>query len=392
MNKNKNYRNTFIRITKENVAKVDNAELGVKQGDTVVFEKSQILETLEEWAHRKKDMKYYLIEHDADEDNVHFHIVIEFGKTSQSRFSTLKKQFPYGSIERCKYGVKNCVRYLVHADQPEKYPYSWDEIETNAPAKLESYKIPGRYAMDLKLKLITDKIISGEIREYEIPKLVEPEVYVRYAQKIKNALDYRQRKVLLDTKRSVSVIVLQGKPGVGKSTMARAFAQSKGKSICFSSSSNDCVQDYAGEDILVLDDFDHKAFKIEDFMKLTDPHNNTSIKSRYRNKLFIGDTILIATNIPITSWYLRENQRHRSALFRRITSVLDFGELSSELTVDYSVNSIREYDEIDPINGLTDHIVVLIPESRGTFDLKKYIDAHETEKRKEKIINELKNL
>ena len=56
------------------------------------------------------------------------------------------------------------------------------------------------------------------------------------------------------------------------------------------------------------------------------------------------------------------------------------------------MNSIREYDEIDPINGLTDHIVVLIPESRGTFDLKKYIDAHETEKRKEKIINELKNL
>ena len=57
-------------------------------------------EKLMSWTERKKDIRYYLIEHNEDENNRHFHIVLDFGDTAQARFSTLKKLFPYGDIDR----------------------------------------------------------------------------------------------------------------------------------------------------------------------------------------------------------------------------------------------------------------------------------------------------
>ena len=57
-------------------------------------------------------------------------------------------------------------------------------------------------------------------------------------------------------------------------------------------------QEYAGQDIFVYDDFNYSRNKIEDMLKAFDPHNLTSVSARYKNKLFIGDTIFVCTNTP----------------------------------------------------------------------------------------------
>lgn len=390
--KNMNYRNAFVRVSATNLAKSDNKDLGVNAGDTITYTRADIEEKLKSWIERKKDIRYYLIEHNEDENNRHFHIVLDFGDTSQARFSTLKKMFPYGDIERCKGGVKNCVRYLVHADQPEKTPYDWDDIVTNAKDKLEGYKIPGQRSVDAKLEYILGEIYAGRIREYEIAEKIEPEIYVRYAAKIKSAFEYREKKVMLDSNREITVIVLQGTTGLGKSTYAKAYAEKMGKKYCLSSASNDPCQDYGGEDVLILDDYNPINLRIEDFMKMIDPHNNASIKSRYRNKRFIGDTIIITTNTDITRWYPRAAAVHRSAMFRRITTVLNFVSRNEFGEVQYEVCSIREYDEKNSRSGVIDHQVVLVPEEKAVFDLGRYIDINGDEKNKKKIINILKEI
>ncbi len=392
--KNSNMRNAFLRISKNNVVKTDNAALGIKKGDVVSYSKEQILEILDLWAQSKTGLKYYFIEHDADEKNKHYHLVLEFGNQSQCRFSTLKNKFPYGDIEKCRHGVKTCVQYLVHMNDPQKHQYSWNEVVTNSPLKLESYKIPGHYAENVMLKTVVDKIIDGQIREYEIPEKIDHDLYVKYANRIKNAFDYRQKMIQLDSGRSINVVVLQGKPRVGKTTFAREYAKKNGKSFCLSSSSNDPLQDYSGEDCFALDDFNHEAFAIEDFMKLIDPHSNTSIKSRYKNKKFIGDTMFVITNVSITEWYSKQRGIHRSALFNRITAVFEFGDLSREGVVDYTINSIREFDEEIDRNGKKEkiHRTVLVPEGKGRFELWKYVDISSDAEKKQKIIEELKEL
>ena len=126
--------------------------------------------------------------------------------------------------------------------------------------------------------------------------------------------------------------------------MAKAYAKTRGKSIYFTSSSNDPLQDYTGQDILCFDDFDYTSFNISDFLKAIDPFNVSSIKSRFRNKVFIGDVIIINTNIPIIKWYEEEKDELREALFKRISIVIDFNGFKYDNQVGYTTkNNVAEY-------------------------------------------------
>ena len=93
-----NMRNAFIRVSAVNHITEDNPKLGLKAGDIYKISLDDIKETLEKWAHTKKTMKYYFIMHDADPNNVHYHIVLDFDKNSVGKFSLIKKHFPYGKI------------------------------------------------------------------------------------------------------------------------------------------------------------------------------------------------------------------------------------------------------------------------------------------------------
>lgn len=175
---NKTMRTAFIRISEVNRAKVDNPELGVKAGDIVIYTLEDVLNILYAWLRTKKFV-YYVIRHNNEKDeNPHVHLVLVFPDNSTTNFKQLKRKFPYGDIETCQSKVRNCVRYLVHADNPEKIQYEWDEIVTNNKSKLEEYKLPGNTSLEVKTKIITDKILAGEIKEYEVEK-IPPDIFAK---------------------------------------------------------------------------------------------------------------------------------------------------------------------------------------------------------------------
>lgn len=84
------------------------------------------------------------------------------------------------------------------------------------------------------------------------------------------------------------------------------------------------MQDYKGEDVLILDDIRDTTFKFHDLLKILDNHTNSTITSRYSNKAFIGDTIIITTSIPISEWYFNETKEDKEQLYRRIPTQMQF--------------------------------------------------------------------
>lgn len=361
---NKKMRNAFIRITAVNVINIADESRDIKVGDVIKYTKEDILNILKNWQ-ESRDFKYYMIEHNHDEENIHYHIVLDFPNNSQSTFKTIKNKFPYGNISRCRYGVKNCVQYLVHLNDDDKEKYEWEEVITNAPDKLEDYKIPGRQNKEAKLQRVLDSIVYGDLKKYEINK-IEPDIYIRHGRKIERAFEYREKLLLANPSRDISIYVLQGSTGLGKSTFCRKWAEDNNQSIYFSSASNDPWQDYNGQDIFVYDDFRPNNIAIEDFMKSIDPYVNSTSSGRYRNKLFIGDTIFITTNINILEWFKGKDQRTREAFFRRISKVLEFEK--DTYIEGKTLIYIKEFD---------DTYSFLVEECVKDFDLGKYLSDNQ---------------
>lgn len=410
--KKKTMRTAFIRVFLFNHILKDNEEQKVKKGDIVPYTVEGINKTLDDWTASKK-FDYYMIRHDGD--NPHVHIVIEFSKKSPCAFTTLKNKFPWGHIVTCK-NVRSCVRYLTHIDDPDKKQYDWSEVKTNNPERLEE-----RYKPDVDIfnvDTVVDMILSGEIKQYEWEK-IPFEVYSSGYYRINKAFEYVENRLITNPNRNIEIYVFQGSPRVGKTTFCKAFAQKRGKSICFSSSSRDPWQDYKGQDIFVYDDFDYTKIDIEDFKKALDPYTNTTMSRRYRNTLFTGDTIIICTNIPITEWFQYSDDRSREAVFKRINYVLDFksyDELTenTELSIidlseisEYSdgasyftINKLVPTDEYktayDKNGNVADNYRIWnlksTDEKIHEFNLKNYIDTTDNEKKRADFINFIEDI
>lgn len=308
--KHTSMRNAFIRVSKVN---------DTEQGQ-IVYDYATMQQILEEWA-LTKSMKYYLKDHnnEPDDPNPHYHIVICFG--SPTPFDQIKAKFPYGKIEKPhnkgQNGVKVCVQYLVHMNDQSKKQYDFNEIITNDP-NIDNFRILTQQMQVIKLEEYIDKIASGQIREHNLTDFIEPEVFANYKTRILNALEYYRRKVMTNKDRNIQVLAFTGETGTFKTTYAKQYAKNLNKSICISSSSNDPMQDYKGEDVLVLDDIRDDTFKFNDLLKILDNHTSSTVASRYSNKAFIGDTIIITSSIGIVDWYYDLPQEDKAQLKRRI--------------------------------------------------------------------------
>ena len=361
-NKKSTMRNVFIRVSAKN---------HTKDGD-VTYTKEDIQKILDEWSQKKK-MSFYFIEHNEDEDNVHFHIVIEFAHPTA--FDVVKNHFPYGSIQECLQSydgrgkVQYSVQYLIHMNHPNKYQYKWEDVITNNLAKLEEYKVPHSMKLNARLKILLDKILNGEIREYEIEK-IEPDLYIKKYREIRKAFEYRQNIQCKDQNRNIVILGIIGPPRLGKTTFIKEYAKKNNKSICLSSSSNDPWTYYKGQDIFVLDDADFDNISIEDMMKMVDPQNNTGAKSRYYNKLFVGEMIVVISNIPVDRWYyIDADDKHREALLKRFDYFFDFNIEQDKLDKHISQYTIKkftgDYEESDVVIDSRGNVV----HSYKKFDL-----------------------
>jgi hypothetical protein len=209
------------------------------------------------------------------------------------------------------------LKYLIHRNSPNKFQYDVKDVHTNIDLEAE----------------ITDHKIIGDFKNYSYAKQIkyvadvpDSKTRLRLYKDLKLEWALYCEKLTTEGNRNMEVWFIDGNKGTGKTTFAKWYCEQKNLDYALSSSSNDPLQDYKGQKVLILDDLRDDAFKLSDLLKLLDNHTSSSTRSRYNNKVFNGDLIIITTTRPLNQWYQGENVRNedKGQLYRRIKSYIHF--------------------------------------------------------------------
>ncbi|GAK74150.1 replication protein ['Chrysanthemum coronarium' phytoplasma] len=194
--------------------------------------------------------------------------------------------------------------YMIHANRSDKYQYDEKEVVSNFDWKSEAQQdiFNRKYKMDARLKDILLKIDSGEIKEYNINDNINILENNIYSAAIEKAFKFRIRD-LKKKVRQMECVFITGMSGSGKSTLAKKIAKDKGYNAYVSSGSNDILDDYCGEECIILDDLRSYCLVLSDLLKMLDNNTASSVKSRYKNKVLECKLIIITTVKSIDDFF-----------------------------------------------------------------------------------------
>ena len=246
--------------------------------------------TIKQWAY---------ILHDKDDTRPHYHIYLNFG-TSSLDTATIAKWFSLGYekdgkeysgeqfVGKIRYRKTSALMYLTHENETQKYKHIYDRSEVTANfdfgSEIDQSKIIGNFehfSYAQQLGYVNSLPIAEKAKAYsQLRKLWEL---------------YCQCETL-KSERNLEVVFICGKGGTGKTFYAKKMLTNLGYDFCISSSSN----------------------------------TNSSVRSRFNNKVFNGKMIVITSSVPLVYWYPMCKFRHDSLeqLYRRIGSYVEVTETS----------------------------------------------------------------
>ena len=290
--------------------------------------------TIKQWAY---------ILHDKDDTRPHYHIYLNFMPNTCDT-ALVAKWFNLGwtdedgkehsgenFIEKVKGRKTDVLLYLTHGNdsQKNKHQYSPSEVHANFDfeTEIENSKILGdfeHYSYAQQLQYVNSLPLSEKAQAFT---------------KLEKLWRLRCQVLALNTDRQLQVVFICGRGGTGKTYYAKKLLQNLDYDFCISSSSNDPFQDYMGQKAIILDDLRDKSFEFEDLLKILDNDTSSSVRSRFSNKVFNGEMIVITSSVPLVYWY-KDYQYSKydelNQLYRRISCYVHMTE--TEITV---------YDELD---------------------------------------------
>lgn len=249
-----------------------------------------------------KDYAYIVHNKDVDENNKpksdHIHIALRLNnpyevKQIASWFS-VKEQY----VCRIKGRWSDMLKYLTHDNAEGKHQYADDEVVSN----YDWQDVRDSGSSDSRKNDIITKIVEGEIREYNYFNYIDVVEYDKYKKSIDNAFKYRIDKIK-GSDRVMECVFISGDSGSGKTTYAKEFAKEQGMSVYVSSGSNDVLDDYKGQDCIILDDLRPSTMGLSDLLKMLDNNTASSVKSRYKNKVLECKLIIITTILDIDTFF-----------------------------------------------------------------------------------------
>lgn len=266
---------------------------------------------LEGWKSVDK-FAYILHDKDVKKDGSpvepHYHIMIAFSSpVPTGNILARCEKFAPGvvkvqNLEKCK-KWSSAVAYLTHENVPDsgKHIYNREEVVANFDiSETINEALSGREKKNELLR----RIDSGEVREYNITDYCSVVEYAKWEKDIKKAFEYYRIKIQKDGgNRKMECIYVQGESGSGKTTMAKNFCEERGLSYFVSSGSNDPLDGYKGQEVVILDDLRPSAFRLADLLKMLDNNTASSVPSRYANKVLYCRYIIITTTLDIDTFF-----------------------------------------------------------------------------------------
>lgn len=273
---------------------------------------------------------YCIITHDKDIlpsgeiKPPHFHAVLTF--KNATTINSIAKAIGVAPqyVNKIKSTTKTAQLYLVHRNNSEKYQYSPEDVKANFDYVTFADDCPAKQ----KREHIANLIDNGTIKRYNLHAYVSVDDYAKNANYYERCFRYRQCK-LNKVDRSMQCIYIQGASGVGKTTFAKHIA--KQNHACFiSSGGKNPLDDYKGEEVIILDDTRSQNWSISDLIKLTDNNTDSLVGCRYYNKSIGECQILIITSVKSINDFFKDAQNSENEpieqFLRRITTVFKMYE------------------------------------------------------------------
>lgn len=329
-----------------------------------------------------KDFAYIDHNKDVKEDGTpvesHVHLMLRFSEVQDTKYIAKWFNVPENQLCKIKGKFADALCYLTHENAPDKYQYDESEVVSNFDFKKEKEK----KSSNLRKEEIINKIVSGEIREYNYYEYITINEYDKYRKSIDNAFKYRIDKIK-GVSRQMECVFITGDSGTGKTTYAKKIADEKGYSVFVSSGSNDPLDDYKGQDCILLDDLRPSCMGLSDLLKMLDNHTASTVKSRYKNKVLECKMIIITTTLDIDKFFnnvFSEEKETIVQLKRRCNVMLKFdmdyihnylwqgkirnyeymGKIPNPITLEMNVDNMtteQKLDKLAEILGLSKDLV-----------------------------------
>ena len=320
----------------------ENRNIKVKSCEVMQYFKYMDCDDIDEIVERIKTLtnlkSYAIITHDKDVlpsgelKPAHFHCVLTFSNatTIKSIADSIGVKMQY--VEKIRSTTKSARLYLIHRNDPDKYQYPPEDVK----ASFDYVTYVDDCPVKQKRESIAERIESGEIKQYNLCKYITIDEYSRNYRYYQRCFEYRQNK-LKGLDRNMECIFITGGSGTGKTTYAKMIASQKGFACYISSGGKNPLDNYQGEECIILDDTRSSSWNLTDFLKLTDNHTDSLVGCRYYNKSIAECKLLIVTSVKsLDEFYenaTKEDNEPKIQLLRRFKMVIDM--TLEDMTISY---------------------------------------------------------
>lgn len=327
---------------------------GVKEYCIIIHDK----DVLESWEPKKR----------------HFHAVISFVNptTIWAVAKWLKVETQY--VERLRASVKSARLYLVHRNNPEKYQYKPNDVIANFD--YVEY-VDGCKPKQNKWE-IAERIANWEIKQYNLYDFISVQEFADNKAYYDRCFLYRQNKIKT-MERNLECVFITWASHTWKTTFAKQMAYAKGYSAYVSSWGRNPLDNYEGQECIILDDLRDDTYELSDFLKLTDNNTDSLVWCRFYNKSIWECKLLIVTSIQwIQQFYKYQTNEQESQvqLFRRFKNYM---VMHKDVIRNYRFNEAKDNYElvsqfINPISVMFDKDVAcnFFNDLKATMKLEEY--------------------
>ena len=321
----------------------------------VLFDMDKLSESLKAKSHVINNYAYIIHDKDlytkADESRnpkhkagefkpAHIHLVLKFERSQPQKTKYICKWFNLAEnfVSKINGSFEDAVLYLAHINAPDKAQYDVKNITAN----FDVQSVIANADSKDKLSSIVDRILSGEIREYNKTTEIDTKllVYPDSLRVIENAFKVRAEYLQnTQSERKTTCIYICGQAGAGKTTLAKKIADTHNMDYFVSSGSNDVLDGYCQQPCLILDDIRPSALGLSDLLKLLDPHTACSIKSRYKNK-YVNCSLIILTSVLKIDEFYHNVFEHEDEPINQLKRRCKF-----YIKMDYDFIKIREWND-----------------------------------------------
>ena len=295
-----------------------------------------------------KPQRYAIILHDKDirsdgtPENPGYHVMLCFRNAryieAVAKILGDKPQY----LAKWDADANNGFAYLLHrtkaAKEQGKYQYDPSEVTANFDfpsliRQIETGLKQGRAKDESGYKIdeLLNALYSGVMSKEEVERHMTGAQYGRYRRQVEDVWRKRLQNLADEWRaemaaysKAIQVIWIYGVAGVGKTRMAKAYAEKIGQSYYITGSSRDLFQNYKGEHTLIIDELRPNVMRYQDLLRIMDPYGaQVMAPSRYYDKALACNVIIITTPYDPPTFYVANyvNQVPDGSdqLMRRIT-------------------------------------------------------------------------